>query len=70
MIVSGGAMLPLDKVMPVLVVALPLKKDYVENETVFRMLFKLVAEQNPVVCGWSSMLLTVVLWLCVTIVWQ
>jgi hypothetical protein len=50
MIIGGGATLPLDKVMPVLVAALPLKKDYVENETVFRMLFKLFKDQNPVVC--------------------
>jgi hypothetical protein len=50
MVLGGGAALPLDKVMPVLVAALPLKRDYVENETVFRMLFRLFSEQNPAVC--------------------
>ena len=50
MITAGGAQLPLDKVLPVLLSALPLQKDFIENETVFKTLLGLIREGNPVVC--------------------
>lgn len=46
MIMAAPAQLPLDKVFPVLLTALPLKKDFVENETVFKMLLSLFRVNN------------------------
>lgn len=38
--------IPLEQVLPVFVGALPLKKDYEENEPVFKLLFSLIHSQN------------------------
>lgn len=46
MIMAGASQLPLDKVLPVLVSALPLKKDFIENEVVFQTLLSLIRDGN------------------------
>ncbi|KAI6149260.1 ARM repeat-containing protein [Pisolithus tinctorius] len=46
MIVRNTAAVPLDQVLPVLIAALPLKNDYLENRPVFRALFHLF-RANP-----------------------
>ncbi|KAI6167404.1 ARM repeat-containing protein [Pisolithus thermaeus] len=46
LIVRNTAAVPLDQVLPVLIAALPLKNDYLENRPVFRALFHLF-RSNP-----------------------
>jgi hypothetical protein len=46
MIMKHPNAVPLDQVLPVFVQALPLKRDFEENETVYRLLFQLIRSQN------------------------
>ncbi|KAF9954163.1 hypothetical protein BGZ65_004210 [Modicella reniformis] len=50
---------PLDQVLPVFVQALPLKRDFEENEAVYRLLFQLIRSQNEWVGNNIARLLTV-----------
>ncbi|KAJ3343389.1 hypothetical protein HDU93_008754 [Gonapodya sp. JEL0774] len=47
MILKAPSAVPLDQALPVLVGALPLKRDYEENEPVFQALFSLFRSNNP-----------------------
>ncbi|KAF9423604.1 hypothetical protein BGZ94_008252 [Podila epigama] len=46
MIMAHPNAVPLDQVLPVFVGALPLKRDFAENEAVFQVLFSLIRSQN------------------------
>jgi hypothetical protein len=51
MITRTPSAVPLDQVLPVLMAALPLKKDYAEYDPVFECLRVLVEARHPVVLG-------------------
>ncbi|KAG0244690.1 armadillo-type protein [Mortierella sp. GBAus27b] len=59
MIMKHPNAVPLDQVLPVFVQALPLKRDFEENETVYRLLFQLIRSQNEWVGNNMGALLTV-----------
>ncbi|KAF9933551.1 hypothetical protein FBU30_005193 [Linnemannia zychae] len=46
MIMRHPEVIPIDQVLPVFVSALPLKRDYEENEPVYKLLFSLIRSQN------------------------
>jgi hypothetical protein len=46
MIMRHPQAVPVDQVLPVFVQALPLKRDYEENEPVYKLLFSLIRSQN------------------------
>jgi hypothetical protein len=48
MILANATAVPLDQVLPVLFEALPLKRDYLEYEAVFELIFELYQQQNPI----------------------
>lgn len=59
MIMKHPNAVPLDQVLPVFVQALPLKRDFEENEAVYRLLFQLIRSQNEWVGNNMGALLTV-----------
>ncbi|KAF9426934.1 hypothetical protein BGZ94_005786 [Podila epigama] len=59
MIMAHPTAVPLDQVLPVFVQALPLKRDFEENETVFKLIFSLIRSQNAWIMSNIAHLLTV-----------
>ncbi|KAF9168888.1 hypothetical protein BGX20_011086, partial [Mortierella sp. AD010] len=51
MIMKHPNAVPVEQVLPVFIQALPLKRDYEENEPVFKLLFSLIRSQNAWVFG-------------------
>ncbi|KAF9345873.1 hypothetical protein BGX26_002644 [Mortierella sp. AD094] len=51
MIMKHPNAVPVDQVLPVFMQALPLKRDYEENEPVYKLLFSLIRSQNAWVFG-------------------
>jgi hypothetical protein len=59
MILKHPNAVPLDQVLPVLLRALPLKKDFVENKPVFDCIYSLFKSNNPVLGQHVAMLFPV-----------
>lgn len=59
MIMRHPDVVPVDQVLPVFVQALPLKRDYEENEPVYKLLFQLIRSQNTWVFNNLTQLLTI-----------
>jgi hypothetical protein len=49
MIVAGASLIPLPQVLPALLKYVPLRKDFQENEAVYKCIFELVKSANPAV---------------------
>lgn len=53
LIMKNPSAIPLDQVLPVILQHLPLKKDFEENEPVYRCVLHLLQSNNPFVCTTS-----------------
>jgi len=58
MLLTFPQQLPLDQVLPVFLKALPLKKDFEENKTVYNSIFQLFRSQNTTVMSNLPLVLT------------
>ncbi|KAF9336466.1 hypothetical protein BG006_008593 [Podila minutissima] len=59
MIMAHPSAVPLEQVLPVFVQALPLKRDFEENEPVYKLIFSLIRTQNAWIFNNLTQLLTI-----------